>query len=88
MKEQHEEAEDILSDFKNIVHSFNDKLCALSGGCQFIQRDDNLTDEQKRVLKLVIQACQEFSDKSMSFVERSIRCLKRAEINKSSNGIF
>lgn len=89
MENQHEKAEDILLDFKDIVHGFNDKLCALSGGCQFIQKTENLTTEQKRMLSLVVQACQEFSDKSTHFVEKAARCLKkRSEINRRSNDIF
>jgi hypothetical protein len=88
MDNQYENAEDILLDFKDIVHGFNDKLCALSGGCQFIQKTNNLTDEQKKMFKLAVQACQEFSDKSSFFVERAARCLKRSEIKKSSDNIF
>lgn len=57
MEKKCEKAEDILSELKSTVHRFNGKLSVLSGGCLFIQKTENLTSEQKRMLELVVQAC-------------------------------
>lgn len=59
------DAEELLLQFKAIIHEFNNKLTVVSGGCEFIKDDNALSEQNKKMLGLVVDSCREFCTQCM-----------------------
>ena len=79
-----EKAESILAEFKDLVHSFNNKLSAISGSAQLIALSNVISEKDKDLLSILTEASAEFSNIANSFVAKADSCLENSSENHTN----
>lgn len=74
MKTKKESALNIVLDFQNIAHKFNNKLCSYSGALQLVLDDETLKDSTRKIIELALKTSFSFSQEILSISKRINNC--------------